>query len=156
MTELDTPTPARIILVLAGIGTLTYGAYLVLTTVGIERLPGLILWLAAAVLLHDLVLVPLVTAIGRLTTVGRSLATRESVLTNSRSRAAAYSRTLIVAAVLVSAVAVPEIIAKNRGVPNPTVLPLDYGQNLLWLWIAVASTVIIVLAAGLFASRRRE
>ncbi|MBM6589362.1 hypothetical protein [Brevibacterium sp. RIT 803] len=154
----------RTSLVLIGIGIASYGAFLVLTRFGLDQIIGLAIWLAAAVVLHDFVLVPVVTLIARFAfgQKTRSLAEPGSAGSGSGfrlipgSRRLAITRTLLVAACLISVVVVPEIVALGRGVANPTILPGDYAHNLLWLWAFVVAAVFTVLGVGLIAARLRR
>ncbi|WP_181272852.1 hypothetical protein [Brevibacterium oceani] len=176
----------RTALVIAGIGFVAYGAFLVLTTVGTASIVGLGLWLAAAVIVHDGVFVPVVTVLGRILFGPRTAPEPDSAMTSESAeharghrilaarrrppvrnalsdrtalfghRALAVTRALLVAASLVSAVVVPEIWAQGRGAANPTILPGDYAGNLLVLWGVVAAASVIVLTIGLIAARRRR
>ena len=149
----------RTSLVLAGIGIASYGAFLVLTRFGLDQIIGLAIWLAAAVVLHDFVLVPIVTLIARFAfgRKSRSLAgSGPDLRPNPGSRQLAITRALLVTASFISAIVVPEIVALGRGVANPTILPGDYAHNLLWLWAFVIAAVVAVLGLGLIAARLRR
>ncbi|WP_166973763.1 hypothetical protein [Brevibacterium atlanticum] len=181
-TAVRTPTTNdnrfRAVLILAGICLTIYGVVLVLTGLRINNIIGLGLWLAAAVIAHDFVLVPAVTVVARLlfsrrpapspTATGapdvrrrgsghRLLAVVRPKSAGSAfagSRYEAITRSLLVAACLVSVIVAPEIWAQRRGVANPTILPGDYAQNLLALWVVVLAVSAIVLIVGLIAVRR--
>ncbi|TSI19541.1 hypothetical protein [Brevibacterium aurantiacum] len=154
----------RTSLVLVGIGIASYGAVLVLARFGLDQIIGLAIWLAAAVVLHDFILVPIVTLIARFAFGQKtsSLAGSGSAESgsdfrpNPGSRRLAIVRALLVSASLISVVVVPEIVALGRGVANPTILPGDYAHNLLWLWAFVLAAVVAVLGIGLIAARLRR
>ncbi|MEU8194456.1 hypothetical protein AB0C10_11825 [Microbispora amethystogenes] len=103
---------------------------------------GWALWFGGLIVAHDGVLVPLVLLTG--VAVGRM---REP----STVRAG-----LIVAAVL-SLIALPMVTGFGRRADNPSLLPLDYGRNLLVVLSLVALvTALITTAVRLRAKRRRR
>ncbi|MFG1865247.1 hypothetical protein [Microbispora bryophytorum] len=102
---------------------------------------GWALWFGGLIAAHDGVLVPLVllagVAVGRLTKP-------------SPVRAA-----LTVAAVL-SLVALPMVAGIGRRADNPSLLPLDYGRNLLVvLGLIALVTALTTIALRLRGTRRR-
>ncbi|HKD96599.1 MAG TPA: hypothetical protein VKB69_03255 [Micromonosporaceae bacterium] len=125
---------ARVLLGLAGAGLLAYGAYGLVA--GPDTDPGRqSLWMLAAVVGHDFVLIPLAIGVGW-------LATR---LVPVWARGAANAALLVTLALGV--VAVPFIVKAGTFPDNPSLLPLDYGRGLLvalgatWLAAAVAALV---------------
>ena len=113
---------ARRVLVGVGVVGLLVAAWITLTTVHPQQYGGILLWLVAAVVLHDGVLGPLTWLANR-------------VLRGAGRRVPAAVLAIVqVAAVVGSVVALvvlPEIRAKRLGVRNPTVLPMDYALHLL-------------------------
>jgi len=158
-------------LVLAGIAVIGIGAALLVSTTPPAGLLGIGLWAVAAVVAHDAVLVPAVTLIAQVlfgrqvregtagpdgpARPGTGLAGAALAGAPLPSAALALTRALLVAAALVSVVVVPEILARRRGVADPTILPNDYGHNLLGLWVIVAVLAGVVLLAGVVAAALR-
>jgi hypothetical protein len=120
---------ARLILIAVGILVLGVGAYVLVDTVALRRLPGLALWLGAAILLHDAVISPLVFGLGVLTRRAGHRVAGTIIVT---------VQAVIVLGSLLTLIVVPAIVAKNLGPNNPSILPLDYAENLGWFWLAVA------------------
>lgn len=122
-------------LVLVGIGglLLAWGAFVMLDSVRPTRLPGVALWIAAAIVLHDAILAPIVFALGiALRRVGR----------RATGTVIAIVQGGIVVGSIVSLVAVPTIVAKNFAPANATVLPLNYGLNLGVFWLVLALVTV--------------
>lgn len=57
---------ARIMLAVSAIAALLWGVWLLVSTQRLDQLLNVVLWLAAAVILHDFVLVPVLTFTRRL------------------------------------------------------------------------------------------
>ncbi|UFU13412.1 hypothetical protein LQK89_12945 [Curtobacterium sp. C1] len=138
---------ARTVLVLVGVLVMAFGAWTMVTTVRPERIWGLVTWLVAAVLLHDVLLSPFVVGAGLLLRrAGRSL--RVWVLVTVQAA--------VVLGSVLALVVVPEIAAKAHGQKNPTVLPFDYTTRLLVVEGVLLAVVIAVLVVGLVLARRRR
>ncbi|WP_180357798.1 hypothetical protein [Streptomyces sp. NP160] len=107
-------------------------------------LVGALLWLLAAVVLHDVLLAPAVAVVGRglLRLVGGS---RQAHRVAVAAAAVAGTTALV---------AVPGLVARAQGPRNPSVHPTDYAQVLAVVW-AVAAAVVLVAAAAGRVSRRR-
>lgn len=136
---------ARAILILLGAAGLAWGAWVLVDTVRIARLPGLALWVGAAIVVHDAVIAPLVLFAGvLLRRAGRRLAgTVVTVLQGT-----------IVLGSIMTLIVVPEIVAQGLDPKNPTVLPLDYGANLAVFWVVIAG-VATAVSAVLYARNSR-
>ena len=134
-------------LVLAGIGALllAWGAFVMFDSVRLTRIPGVVLWVAAAIVLHDALLAPIVFALG--------LALRRAGRRTTGTVIAIVQSGIVVGS-LVSLVAVPLIVAQNFAPANPTVLPLNYGLNLGIFWLVLA-LVTAGLSVGAFVRGRR-
>jgi hypothetical protein len=132
---------------LVGVGAvgIVFGAWLLLTTVKPVGLIGVAVWLAAAVVLHDAILSPLLFGAGWLLRLG-----------GGRMPLAAIAVVQVAALVggIGSLLLLPAIRAKQLGVRNPSVLPLDYAGHLAGLWIALAILTGVALAI-VFATGRR-
>ncbi|MBG6058494.1 hypothetical protein RCH16_003284 [Cryobacterium sp. MP_M5] len=138
---------ARAMLVLLGAAGLAWGAWVLVDTVRVARLPGVALWVGAAIVVHDAVIAPLVFFGGVL--LRRAGRRRAGVVV------AVVQGTIVLGSIM-TLIVVPEIVAQTQGQApkNPTVLPLDYGLNLavFWLVIAVGATAA---SAVLYARTRR-
>ncbi|WP_431245633.1 hypothetical protein [Leifsonia xyli] len=128
---------------LALIGT---GVVFLVVDLRIAQIAGVVVWLAAALVLHDAVLVPLETAVDLLL---RRVGTRLP-----RAVVAVVEAGLAVGALL-TAMVVPELIAQARGPRNPTVLPGDYGARLAVLWVATGCAVIVTSVVIVWRERMR-
>jgi hypothetical protein len=120
----------RLLLGLLGVAATAYGARLLLA----EDLPDLVnaaVWLAAGVVLHDFVLVPLTLATGW---------TATRLLTPDRRAPVAAG--LVVLGTL-TLVAVPVLGGWGANADNPTILDRSYPAG----WLVVAGVTILVVAA---------
>ncbi|MDT0444981.1 hypothetical protein [Streptomyces johnsoniae] len=127
---------ARLVLGAAGLLLLAAGVRLLITGGPADAPRQVAVWLAGAVVLHDLALAPLVLAAGL---VVRRLPARRAVRGG-----------LIVAGCL-TLVALPPLL--RPGEPrNATALPLDYGRNLVLL---LAATALAAAAAAAWRRARR-
>ncbi|MDJ0377194.1 hypothetical protein [Cryobacterium sp. PH31-L1] len=135
----------RLVLVGVGVLMLAWGAFVMFDSVRLTRIPGVALWIAAAIVLHDAILAPIVFAFGiALRRVGR----------RATGTIIAIVEGGIVVGSVVSLVAVPLIVAKNFAPANPTVLPLNYGLNLGIFWLVLA-VVTVGLSVWAFLRGRR-
>ncbi|GGW24071.1 hypothetical protein [Streptomyces xantholiticus] len=116
----------RLLLGAAGIALMTVGLSLLVTG---GQFRDVALWLAGAVVLHDLLIAPLVLVIGLLL----ALLPARGLL-----------RGAFVGAGCLTVIALPVLLAP--GTPrNPSVLPLDYPRNWLLSLAAVAAVTGAVL-----------
>ena len=135
----------RLVLVGVGVLLLAWGAFVMFDSVRLTRIPGVALWIAAAIVLHDAILAPIVFACGiALRRAGRRVT----------GTVIAIVQGAIVVGSIVSLVAVPTIVAKNFAPANPTVLPLNYGLNLGIFWLVLA-VVTVGLSVWAFMRGRR-
>lgn len=139
-------TAARRVLIGIGVAGLLAGAWLLLTTVKPAGLVGLAVWFAAAILLHDAILSPLLFAAGwMLRRTGRRLPLA----------AIAIVQVAAVVGGIGSVLLLPAIQAKRLGTRNPSVLPLDYAANLAGIWIVLAVVTAVAVTIVVVRSRRR-
>ncbi|MBB5642109.1 hypothetical protein [Cryobacterium roopkundense] len=125
----------RLGLILLGAALLAWGAYVMFDTVRATRIPGVALWIIAAIILHDAILAPIVFMLGTLISrAGHRFGGTVVVVIEG----------FVVVGSIMALIVVPAMIATNFRPDNPTVLPLNYGVNL-----AVFFVVLAVLAAGL-------
>ncbi|MDJ0351037.1 hypothetical protein [Cryobacterium sp. PH29-G1] len=135
----------RLVLVAVGVLLLAWGAIVMFDSVRPTRIPGVVLWIAAAIVLHDALLAVIVFTLGlALRRVGRRLTGTVLLIVQGG----------IIVGSIVSLIAVPTILAKNFAPANPTVLPLNYGLNLGIFWFILAAlTVGLAVWASLRARR---
>lgn len=127
----------RLLVGAAGVAVAVYGVVVVLNNVAWTSYPGIALWLAGAVILHDAVLVPAVSVLrlGAQRAGGRLPVAALALLKGG----------FVVGGVL-SLIALPAIWAKHLGTLNPTVLPGAYGQALVVTWLAVVVVTLVGVA----------
>jgi hypothetical protein len=136
---------ARIVLVGVGAVLLGVGAGALVAGVPVRQWLGILLWMAAAVVLHDAVFAPIVLIGTRLL---RRVGARVSWV-----QVAVVQVALVVGAAL-TLVAVPGIASQSIGARNPSVLVFPYALHLGLIWAAIAVlTAATVLVLGL---RRRS
>ncbi|TFC48275.1 hypothetical protein E3T26_07040 [Cryobacterium sp. TMT1-21] len=144
-TEIKRMRVARTVLILIGTAGLVFGLYVLFDTVRITRLPGVALWIGAAIVLHDAVLAPVVFFLGLL-------------LRRAGHRATGTILVLVQGAIVVGSImtliVVPAIVAQGLSPNNPSILPLDYGRNLALFWAALA--LVTTVWAGLLYARSRR
>ncbi len=118
----------RIALGLAGALLLTFGVFRLVTELDTGDLFALVLWLAAAVALHDGLIAPI--------TVGTGVA-----LTRVPPRARRYLQGGLIVGALITVIAIPLIARRGTQPESKAILLRDYGANLallLGLTVAVA------------------
>jgi hypothetical protein len=120
---------ARVVLIGVGILGLALGGYVLVDTVALRRLPGLALWIGAAIVLHDAVLAPIVFGLGVLTRRAGHRVAGSVIMTVQAT---------IVLGSLITLIVLPMLAAQRLGAKNPTVLPLDYAANLGLFWLILA------------------
>ncbi len=125
----------RLVLVGGGVLMLAWGAFVMFDSVRLTRIPGVALWIGAAILLHDAILAPIVFALG--------IALRRAGRRVTGTVIAIVQGGIIVGSIM-SLIAVPTIVAKNFAPANATVLPLNYALNFGIFWLVLAA-----LTAGL-------
>lgn len=136
---------ARVALIGVGVAGTLVGAWLLMTTVRPVGLLGLGLWLAAAVVLHDAILSPVVFVAGWvLRLAGRRLPLAAIAVVQVTAIVGAIGTMLLL----------PAIRAKQDQ-RNPSVVPLDYVANLAGLWVALAAASAVGIVVALVVERRR-
>ncbi|TFD91016.1 hypothetical protein E3T61_09045 [Cryobacterium lactosi] len=142
MTTTTSPAPpsrrmraARVLLIAVGVLGLAFGAYVLVDTVALKRLPGLALWIGGAIVLHDAVISPLVFGLGVLTRRAGHRVAGSIIVTVQAA---------IVLGSLMTLIVLPAIVAQDLGPKNPSILPLDYALNLGLFWLALAVASVLV------------
>lgn len=126
---------ARVTLVASGLAIAGVGIVLLIGTLRFEQLVGLAVWLACAIVLHDAVLVPVVTVLTAVLKRAGSALPRSAILLIEGGFALGM---------LISLAVAPEIYAKALGPRNETVLPADYATRLIAVWVVI----LVVTSAG--------
>jgi hypothetical protein len=125
----------RVGLGILGTGIAAYGLLGLPTQLGVAQLVGLLTWMAAAVLLHDGVVVPLSTLAGAgLTRLAFGL----------RPFSAAVLRGALMTGVVVSLMVAVLVKAQSEAM-NVSVLEANYAANLAWFWAVLAIVAAVVI-----------
>jgi hypothetical protein len=142
--ESERITAWRTALVTVGIVLLLIGGVTFLTDVRPDNYPGVVLWLAGAIILHDgigAMAVFVVAVVVR--RVGRRIPF--VILVVGQAAAAVW--------VIVAVLVVPEIAKRAIGTANPTILPLDYTANLLGFSIVLFALAVLAAVTALVIGR---
>ena len=131
---------ARGVLIAAGAVLIGAGFGLVAAGVPAGLWPGIALWLAGALVLHDAVLAPLLL-------VGNRLLRRAGGGALPWGAVAVVQGALIVGGA-VTLLAFPALRAQAIGARNPSVLPFDYGAHLAVAWALVGAVVVAAVIVG--------
>lgn len=128
-------TVVRGILIALGVALIGFGGYtLVMLQPRPNQLIGVAVWLIGAIVLHDAVLSPLLVGVGLLMRrAGRRVPWSVIALVQGA----------VVIGCLFTLMFLPEIAVQQRGPKNATVVPLDYAQNLVVMWAALAAIVVV-------------
>ena len=137
-------TIVRIALIAIGLAGLFAGAVILVQKERPDQILGVIVWIGAAIIVHDGILSPLLLLVDVwMRRAGRRIP--YAVL--------AIIQGGVVVGAIMSMLVLPEIYKKSIGSKNPTILPLDYGLNLALFWAAVA--VLTAAACALYLRRAR-
>lgn len=123
----------RIALGVVGGLLLTFGVFRLVTELDVGDLFVLVVWLAAAVALHDLIIAPI--------TVGAGVA-----LTAVPPRARRYLQGALLVGALITIIATPLIARQGTQPESKAILLRDYATNLSLL-LGMTATVALVLYA---------
>jgi hypothetical protein len=121
------------------------GGYFLLTTEPPKAIAEVIVWLAAALVIHDGLIAPATTVAGRLLSRGGSRLPRSAVLVIQCG--------FVVGAILTGAV-LPELVAQARPRHNPTVLVGDYAAGLAISWAVLVTTLAVITLVLVWRTRR--
>lgn len=128
------------------LGAMAAGCFAVVATVvpalSLQAWLNLAVWFAAAIVLHDGVLAPMLQVSGAL--AGRLPVPRSAVLLVEGG---------LLVGLLVSALAIPPLVTQHNGPANPSVVPQNYWANLGIFW---ALDALVVAAALVVVTRRRR
>ncbi|GAA0331730.1 hypothetical protein ACKI1I_36200 [Streptomyces turgidiscabies] len=127
----------RVVAGAAGLALMGVGVSLL---TDVRDLPGVLVWLGGAVVLHDMVIAPVVLLIG---------------LALVRGGVRGPVRGALLVAGALTAVALPVLLRPGR-TANPSVLPLDYPRNWLVALVVVASVTAVWLTVRKVRDSRRR
>jgi uncharacterized membrane protein YhaH (DUF805 family) len=136
----------RLVLVVAGVGLLGFGGIVFLLDVNPSNYPGLAVWLAAAIVLHD--------GVAALAVFGATVLVRRAHGIPFVVRAIVQGAAVV--ALVVTVLVLPEFLAIAMGPANPSVLPLDYAGNLLLFHAGLAGVTVVAIAVALTVRRSRD
>ena len=124
----------RIILAVAGLALLAFGVFRLLSEIPTHNLLILAVWLAAALVLHDVILAPSVVGVGWLL--------RRYVPDRGRR----YVQVALIMIALVTVIAIPMIFLRGSQPAVKALLLRNYGANLIVI-IGVLAVVSLILYA---------
>ena len=136
---------ARTILIGLGVAGLAWGVFVLLSDVALGRIPGVALWIGAAIVLHDGIVAPIVFALGVLI--------RRAGKRVSGTIVVVIEGAIVVGSIM-SLIVVLAIVAQPYAPENPSLLPFDYGMRLGIFWLVLAA-LVLGLSLWLYASTRR-
>jgi hypothetical protein len=138
----------RIGLILGGLGLMGIGAVVALTWLSPHQYPRVIIWLIAALIVHDGIIAPAVFVTSLL---ARRLSARVP------AAIIAIGEGALVIAGIVTLLFLPEVIKKAIGTNSSSILPQNYGLNLVLFYLAMAvlTGAAILFYRRLFARRQK-
>lgn len=137
----------RLGLIGLGLLLLLVGGITFLNDVNPKRYLGVAVWIGGAILLHDGIVAPAMFGINvLLRKAGRRLPAAVLIIVQAA----------IIVGALVSLLVIPEIVKKQIGTKNPTILPLDYSMNLLVFYVVMAVVTGLAIAVYLRVAARRQ
>jgi hypothetical protein len=137
----------QVALIALGVGLLIVGGVVLLMDVNPARYLGIAAWFAGALIVHD--------GIAAMVVFGVSIILRRAGRRIPVAVIAILQGALVIAAI-VTAVVVPEILKKQIGSANQTILPLDYGLHLVLFYAGLAVVTAVAIGAYLLVARSRR
>jgi hypothetical protein len=134
----------RLVLVVAGIGLLGFGGIVFLLDVNPATYPGIAVWLAGAIVLHD--------GVAALAVFGATVLVRRAHGIPFVVRAIVQGAAVV--SLVVTVLVLPEFLAIAMGPANPSVLPLDYAGNLLLFHAGLVAVTVVAVVIALVLRRR--
>ena len=134
-------------LILLGIALLVVGAITLLNDVAPKNYIGIAIWFLGALVIHDGIAAFAIFAV--------SLVMRRASKKIPLAVIAILQGALVVGAIIF-AIVVPAILKKDIGSANPTILPLDYGLNLVMFYAGLAVATAIAIVIYLVFARRQK
>ena len=138
----------RIGLVLLGLGLLGVGGVVAETSLSPTQFPRILLWLVAALIVHDGIIAPAVFGVSL---VARRVSTRVPAVIIAVVEGA------LVSAGIITLLFLPEALKKAIGTNSSSILPQNYTLHLVVFYaiIAALTAVAIVFYSRLFARRQK-
>jgi len=138
----------RIGLLLLGLGLMGIGGIVALTWLHATQYPRVIIWLIAALIVHDGIIAPAVFVISL---VARRLSARVPAIVIAIVEGA------LVIVGIVTLLFLPEVLKKAIGTNSSSILPQNYGVNLVVFYavMVVLTAVAIAFYVRLFARRQK-
>jgi hypothetical protein len=132
----------RIVLGTAGIGLGLFGVLRLLTQISVGGIAFLVLWLVAALVLHDGIVAPGV--LGVATLISRRVP----------SRARRYLQGALIAAATVTVIALPMIYRAHTQPKVKALLEQNFAINLAILWAVIAAVALLCYLVQLVRDTR--
>ena len=134
-------------LILVGIALLVVGAVTLLNDVAPKDYIGIAIWFLGALVIHD--------GIASFAVFGVSVVMRRASRKIPLAVIAIIQGALVIGAIFF-VIVVPAILKKDIGSANASILPLDYGLNLVMFYAGLAAVTAAVIAAYLVLARRQN
>jgi len=151
MTTVKPPMTAvrrwQIGLIALGLALLGIGGITLLNDVNPKRYIGIAEWFLGALILHD--------GIAAMAVFGVSVVLRKFGRRIPFVVIAIVQAALVIGAIF-TALVLPEIIKKSIGSANSTILPLNYGLNLVLFYAGLAVLTAVAIAVYLVVARRQK
>lgn len=136
-------------LIALGVALLVLGGITLLGDVAPKNYGGILAWFAGAIILHD--------GVASFAVVGVGIAMRRL---GRRFRVPLGAIIIVQGAIVLGAIMAlivfPEIIKKSIGRANATLLPLDYGLNLVVFYAVLIAVTALALAVYFVVARRQK
>ena len=133
-------------LVAVGLLLLALGGLVLVLDVGPSEFVGIAIWFAGAIILHDGILAPVVFVVSLM-------------LRRAGKRIPLGALLIVQGAVVVGAMTallvVPEQLKQAIGTANPTILPLNYGVNLVVFGVVLIAVTVLAVVVYLRRVRAR-
>ena len=130
-----------------GVALLLVGAVVLLMDVEPQRYLGIAVWFLGALIIHD--------GIAAMVVFGVSVVMRRAGRRIPLVVIAIVQGALVIGAIF-TAIVVPEILKTSIGSANPTILPLNYGLNLLLFYAGLVVVTAGAIVVALVLRRRRR
>jgi hypothetical protein len=134
----------RVALMSVGVALLGFGGLVFLLDVNPSNYPGLAIWLAGAIVLHD--------GVAALAVFGATVLVRRAHGIPFVVRAIVQGAAVV--SLVVTVLVLPEFLAIAMGPANPSVLPLNYAGNLLLFHAGLVGVTVVAVVIALALRRR--
>ena len=134
-------------LILFGIALLVVGAITLLNDVAPKDYIGIAIWFLGALVIHD--------GIASFAVFGVSVVMRRAGRKIPLAVIAIVQGALVIGAIFF-VIVIPAMLKKDIGSANPSILPLDYGLNLIFFYVGLAVATAVAIAIYLVFARRQK